>query len=151
MTDILLSPPVKLAKCVCGDSSMSTVADKIEDISKQVSGLVESITFIQNMLHALECVVCKGLVKGPIVAKCCGQVIGCKHRVRRWLDFPATCPHCSFIIEENSPLKVFDDISCLQCAMIEKFQLPKATSHCLHLMAVGLIDLVNQASIHVHR
>ena len=58
-SDILLPPPVKRPKCVCGDSSMSTVADKIEDISKQVSGLAESITFMQNMQHALECVVCK--------------------------------------------------------------------------------------------
>ena len=100
-SDILLPPPVKRPKCVCGDSSMSTVADKIEDISKQVSGLAESITFMQNMQHALECFVCKGLVKGPIVAKCCGGVIGCKHCMGRWLDLHATCSHCSSIIEET--------------------------------------------------
>ena len=52
-SDILL-PSVKRRKCAnCGDSS--TIADKIEDISKQVSGLAESITFMQNMQRSLEC------------------------------------------------------------------------------------------------
>ena len=112
------------ASANCGDSS--TIADKIEDISKQVSGLAESITFMQNMQRSLECVVCKGLVKSPIVSKCCGRVIGCKRCVRRWLDVHATCPHCSSVIEENFPLKGFDDvISCLQFAMDEKFPTPK--------------------------
>ena len=102
-SDILL-PSVKRRKCAnCGDSS--TIADKIEDTFKQVSGLAESITFMQNMQRSLECVVCKGLVKSPIVSKCCGRVIGCKRCVRRWLDVHATCPHCSSVITENSPSK----------------------------------------------
>ena len=138
--DILL-PPIKLHKCEFGDSSVVLIADKIEDISKQVSGLAESITFMQNMQRSLECVVCKGLVRSPIVFKCCGRVIGCMHCVKRWLDVHATCPHCSSVIEEDFPLKGFDDfISCLQFAMDEKLSTPRGYESCLHLKPAVWIE-----------
>ena len=136
-SDILL-PPVKLRKCEFGDSSVVLIADKIEDISKQVSGLAESITFIQNMQHSLECVVCKGLVRSPIVSKCCGRVIGCKRCVKRWLDIHATCPHCSSVIDKNFPFKGFDDVICLQFAMDEKLPTPRGYESLSSSEASGL-------------
>ena len=128
-------PPIKRRKCACEDTS---IAEKIEDVCKQVSGLAESISFMRNMQRSLECVVCKGIVKNPVVAKCCGRIIGCQRCVRRWLDSHATCPFCSSVIEENFALKGFDDvISCLQFALEDSFQ---DISPCPHPILVDRID-----------
>ena len=34
--------------------------------------------FMKNMQQTFQCVICKGVVSTPMVAKCCGRIVGCQ-------------------------------------------------------------------------
>ena len=85
------------------------------------TGLAESITFTQNMQHALECVVCEG-------SHCC-QMLWTSNRMQELHEEVARSPcHLSPLLLHywgEFPTQEFDDISCLQFAMDEKYPIPQ--------------------------
>ena len=48
---------------------------------------------LSNCLNAL--VVCKCVVKTPLIVSCCSRLVGCKHCVDQWIYGNSTYPLCA--------------------------------------------------------
>lgn len=79
--------------------SARSVSGKLDKITQGVSSIKNVINFMANVQQTLQCVVCRGLVSGPVVTKCCGRIIGCQLCINTWLEKHTTCPHCACYLE----------------------------------------------------
>ena len=115
MTNVDFTPS---SKRPCPSYDSSSIYTKLQEIANGVANIQKLTMFMQNMHQVLQCVVCRGTVSSPVVAKCCGQIVGCQRCVTSWLEHHATCPHCASVMIHHFELKGFDEaIKCLQMTM----------------------------------
>ena len=111
----------------CKDCT-SSVKAKLDDIARGVSSIERLVNFMTNMQQAFQCVVCRGSVTVPVVAECCGRIVGCQPCVESWLEHHARCPHCSSVMARHFVLRGFDDVlKCLRLTMEEQDSRPVPT------------------------
>ena len=84
---------------------------KLDAIGKKLS-VIDSVVEIGKKI--LECVICKSVVKSPVVSNCCQRIIGCRACVMSWRGTSTRCPLCSVsgridVLE----LKGFNDLTSL--------------------------------------
>ena len=109
-------PPT--TKRPCRDTLPASIEEKLDKIMTGVSSVKQLLTLMGNLQQAFQCVVCRGTVSVPVVAKCCGRIVGCRECVTGWKENHATCPHCSSLLVEHFVLRGFDDVAtCLQLAL----------------------------------
>lgn len=48
----------------------------------------------QELVHHLECKICKDIPSQPVLALCCGQIVGCRSCFERCLNASSSCPLC---------------------------------------------------------
>ena len=102
----------------CRDALPSSIEEKLDTIVRGVSSVQRLMTLMGNLQQAFQCVVCRGTVTSPVVAKCCGRIIGCQRCVDGWHEHHATCPHCASTLSEHFVLRGFDEVAnCLHLAM----------------------------------
>ena len=85
---------------------------KLDEIGKKLS-VIDSVVEIGKKI--LECVICKSVVKFPVVSKCCQRIIGCRAYVMTWRGTSTRCPLCSVSgrINDVLELKGFNDVTSL--------------------------------------
>ena len=49
---------------------------------------------VQELVHCLECKICKDIPSQPMLALCCGQVIGCCSCFEQCINTSRSCPLC---------------------------------------------------------
>lgn len=109
------SPPTKRP---CIGTLPTSIEEKLDKIVTGMSSVQQLLTLMGNLQQAFQCVVCRGTVTVPMVAKCCGRIIGCQECVTAWRENHANCPHCSSLLVEHFVLRGFDDVaSCLQLSL----------------------------------
>ena len=107
-------------KCPCLSSSLTA---KLDEIAEGVSNIQKVLMFMKNMQQTFQCVICKGVVSTPTVAKCCGRIVGCQGCVTSWLQGHASCPHCASPIEGQFLLRGLDEVLQL-CRQLWKSRPP---------------------------
>lgn len=111
-------------KCPCLSSSLTA---KLDEIAEGVSNVQKVLMFMKNMQQTFQCVICKGVVSTPTVAKCCGRIVGCQGCVTSWLQGHASCPHCASPIEGQFLLRGLDEVlQTLQATVEEQTTAPPA-------------------------
>ena len=93
------------------DAVSSSLSKKLDEIVSSISSVQRLMTLMGNLHQAFQCVVCRVTVSSPIVAKCCGRIVGCQQCVDGWLENHATCPHCSSVLTEHYVLRGFDEVA----------------------------------------
>ena len=68
---------------------------KLDGISKQLDGIERRLHLFDNLKKSFECCICTSTCAEPVVAPCCGQIVGCSACTDRWLTNHARCPLCS--------------------------------------------------------
>ena len=105
----------------------SSLTAKLDEIAQGVSNIQKVLMFMKNMQQTFQCVICKGVVSTPVVAKCCGRIVGCQGCVTNWLQGHASCPHCASPIESQFLLKGLDEVlQALQATVEEQTTAPPA-------------------------
>lgn len=87
--------------------------EKLTGLDAKVGKIATNLAFVEDIKTALECVICRFPVKGPVVANCCHRIIGCGKCVRRWLRTNTRCLLCSMTGHMDSTviLKGFDELA----------------------------------------
>ena len=111
------------SKRPCLDYKAPDIHQKLDEIARGVSTMQGLVTFMNNMKQAFECVVCKGVVSAPIMAQCCGRIVGCQRCINSWLEHHATCPHCSSVMVDKFPVRGLDEVLVCLRANVEGEQL----------------------------
>ena len=110
-------PPQKKIRCKGkGKRKMEEgVDDKLDEVMKKLDSIERKISIFDELKKSFECCICKLPCQSPIVAKCCGQMVGCAACVDHWMENETTCPLCraSCIISQRFALKGFDEITSL--------------------------------------
>ena len=105
----------------------SSLTAKLDEIAEGVSNIQKVLMFMKNMQQTFQCVICKGVVSTPTVAKCCGRIVGCQGCVASWLQGHASCPHCASPIEGQFLLRGLDEVlQALQATVEEQTTAPPA-------------------------
>ena len=69
---------------------MKLVLEKLSNIEKK-------ITFLDELSHGLNCVICKWVAQKLVVSPCCQRVIGCEVCVNSWISINSRCPLCGLV------------------------------------------------------
>ena len=67
----------------CLSSSLSA---KLDEIAQGISNIQKVLMVMNNMQQTFYCLICKGVVSTPTVAKCCGRIADCQGCVTSWLQ-----------------------------------------------------------------
>ena len=93
---------------------------KFEDIGAKVDGIDKKLDKIDKKLsifdETFECIICRSVVKCPIVSHCCKRIVGCKRCISTWRTTNTRCPLCSETGQATDSLvelKGFDDLTAL--------------------------------------
>ena len=62
----------------CRDSLPLAIEEKLDKIVRGVSSVERLMTLMGNLQQTFRCVLCHGTVTSPVVAKCCGRIVGCR-------------------------------------------------------------------------
>jgi len=123
MTNVDFNPSSKRPCPRYNDSS--SIFTKLQKNANEVANIQRLTLFMQNMHQSLQCVVCRDTVSSPVVADCCGRIVGCQGCVDSWLEHHATCPHCGCVIHHHFVLRGFDEvIKCLKVTMERQDPVP---------------------------
>ena len=95
--DLTSGPPVPKKKCEREEGSSDIILDKLNSIDNKLG-------FVKELQTSFQCVICRGILRQPIVASCCQRIIGCDQCVNSWLQESTRCPHCS---SETSSIQKF--------------------------------------------
>ena len=83
---------------------MQLVLDKLTKVETR-------LIFLEELIQALQCVICKSTAKKPVVSPCCQRVVECEVCVNTWMRTRPNCPLCSTggTIVNKFVLKGFDE------------------------------------------
>lgn len=113
--DVLNQPPCKRLK----EMGKHNFTEDFEALNKKIDAMGGKLSLIDNVVDIVkkifECVICKSVVKSPVVSKCCQRIIGCRLCVMTWRGTSTRCPLCSVSdrLGDTLELKGFDEITCL--------------------------------------
>jgi hypothetical protein len=105
--------------------------DRLQDILLGVKKLEKGLDFFKSMAKSLECLICKGVCKKPLVSiNCCQHVIGCELCVLRWVNtHGSSCPHCSTTGLQHISLKGFDSMLAIASSIFDQSPALESSDH----------------------
>lgn len=74
------------------DENVPKIADKADTILATMEKMEQGYDYIMHLGKAFECVICKSIVKQPIVSDCCQRIIACKTCMEEWTHQSSSCP-----------------------------------------------------------
>ena len=109
-------PNVKKSKLVKekSEDNDSRIDKMIIDVMKRLDCIDQRLGWLDDLKKALECCICQVTCKKPMVAPCCGRIIGCKLCIDCWATNNSNCPLCrKEIAGRVFQLKGFEEITSL--------------------------------------
>ena len=111
---VITEPPSKRVKKM----AIEDLGVKVEEIDKKLDAIDRKLSVFDDIKKTFECVICRSVVRYPMVSLCCKRIIGCKRCVSTWRTTSTRCPLCSDAGEKSQPmfaLKGIDDLTALFC------------------------------------
>ena len=91
-------PPVKKPRQSKGKGKEtveeSTIGTKLDEVVKHLDSVDRRLRILDDLKKGFECCVCKLTCLKPVVAPCCGRIVGCSRCLDRWKT-DETCPLCN--------------------------------------------------------
>ena len=84
---------------------------ELDTIVSSISSVERLMVLVSNMQQSFQCVVCRSMVTLPVVAKCCGRIVGCQQCVTNWQENHTTCPLCASALSDPVILRGFDEVT----------------------------------------
>lgn len=63
-------------------------------VANDVTDIKDHTRQTQELVHHLQCKICKDIPSQPVLALCCGQVVGCSSCFEQCLSTSRSCPLC---------------------------------------------------------
>ena len=111
-------------------------------VAEDVTGIKRSSHQTQEFVRHLECKICKDIPSQPLLALCCGQIIGRGSFVLSNASIPLALVHCvGQLIHKASVFMATKGFTALSCASLEVVNLSSTLNFVKKQLTILIISL----------